>query len=105
LQKLAVVGRTASTDGKSAAVFAAGGAGRRMVSRPPRKTKTEVNPMRNLSDPSEMPIGLTMAFAENTEAMRRFASMSEAERRGVLARARSVQSKEEMRAFVQSLIK
>ena len=31
--------------------------------------------------------------------------LSEAERRGVLARARSVQSKEEMRAFVQSLIK
>ena len=61
--------------------------------------------MRKLSDPSEMPIGLSMAFAENTEAMRRFAAMPEADRHGVLARARSVQSKEEMRAFVQSLVK
>lgn len=61
--------------------------------------------MRKLSDPSEMPIGLTMAFAENTDAMRRFAAMSEADQRGVLARARSVQSKEEMQAYVQSLVK
>ncbi|NLD58119.1 MAG: hypothetical protein GX647_00480 [Clostridiales bacterium] len=61
--------------------------------------------MRKLSDPSEMPIGLTMAFAENTDAMRRFAAMSEADQRGVLARARGVQSKEEMQAYVQSLVK
>jgi len=61
--------------------------------------------MRNLFDPNEMPIGLGMAFAENVEAMRRFAAMPRPEQQAVVAHVHDIKSREEMSAYVQSLVK
>ena len=47
-----------------------------------------------------MPIGLAMMLAQNNDAMRSFAMMSEQEQRQVLDRARQVGSKAQMRALV-----
>jgi hypothetical protein len=59
--------------------------------------------MPNLLSPSEMPIGLGMAFAENADAMHRYANMSDAERQAVIDRAHNIKSREEMHAYVRSL--
>jgi uncharacterized protein YdeI (YjbR/CyaY-like superfamily) len=53
----------------------------------------------------EMPLGLGAAFSENPEAKRLFASMSEPDRRKVIAAAHNIKSKEEMSAYVQSLLR
>lgn len=47
-----------------------------------------------------MPIGLAMMLAQNNNAMRNFALMSEADQRAVLDRARSVSSKAQMQQLV-----
>ena len=51
----------------------------------------------------EIPIGLSMAFAENLHAMNRFSQMTEDEQRDVLRRSRQANSKQEMRALVSEL--
>lgn len=50
-----------------------------------------------------MPIGLAMMLAQNNDAMRNFALMSENDQRRVLDRARSVSSKTQMRELVGSI--
>lgn len=50
-----------------------------------------------------MPIGLAMMLAQNNSAMQNFALMSEEDQRGVLERARGVQSKSEMRRLVGTI--
>ena len=47
-----------------------------------------------------MPIGLAMMLAQNNDAMRSFALMSEQEQHRVLDRARQVSSKVQMSALV-----
>lgn len=47
-----------------------------------------------------MPIGLAMMLAQNNDAMRNFALMSDTEQRAVLDRARSVSSKAQMQQLV-----
>lgn len=51
----------------------------------------------------EIPLGLGMAFAQNTAAMERFAAMSEQERQNIISMAQNVGSKAEMAAFVQKI--
>lgn len=52
---------------------------------------------------NDMPIGLMMTLAENEQAMRRFAALSDQERRQVAAQASQAGSREEMRAIVRGL--
>lgn len=51
----------------------------------------------------EIPLGLGMAFAQNTSAMERFAAMSEQERQNIISMAQNIGSKAEMAAFVQKI--
>lgn len=51
-----------------------------------------------------MPLGLGMALAQDTVAMERFATLSEAEKQAVIDRAHAVRSKAEMRAFIQETL-
>lgn len=51
----------------------------------------------------ELPLGFGMALAQNENAMKRFESMTEAEKQSVLNRAHGVASKQEMRQLVASL--
>ena len=53
----------------------------------------------------EIPVGLSMAFAENLHAMERFSHMTEAEQKKFVGRSRLVQSKQEMRSLVSDLDK
>ncbi|MBQ8398232.1 MAG: hypothetical protein IJX53_08590 [Clostridia bacterium] len=50
-----------------------------------------------------MPIGLAMMLAQNNDAMRNFALMSETDQQRVLDRARSVSSKTQMRELVGNI--
>lgn len=52
----------------------------------------------------ELPLGFGMALAQNEEAMKCFECMSENEKKAVLQKTHSVNSKSEMRALVNSLI-
>ena len=54
-------------------------------------------------DFSSLPIGLSMALAENLEAMQRFSNMSADQQAAFVASARAVSSKAEMHALVSSL--
>ena len=51
----------------------------------------------------EIPVGLSMALAENLHAMERFGNMTEAKRQEVINRSRNVGSKQEMRSLVSDL--
>lgn len=51
----------------------------------------------------EIPVGLSMAFAENLHAMEQFSNMAEEEQRDFIRRSRQVGSKQEMRALVSDL--
>lgn len=51
----------------------------------------------------EIPVGLSMAFAENLRAMERFSNMDVQDRQDVIERARHAGSKQEMRSIVAGL--
>ena len=51
----------------------------------------------------ELPLGLGMALAQNEEAMKKFESLSENEKRALIERTHSVNSKSEMDRLVNSL--
>ena len=51
----------------------------------------------------ELPLGLGMAFAQNTDAMEKFIRMTEAQRKDIVNLAHNVHSKEEMASFVQKI--
>ncbi len=55
--------------------------------------------------PEALPEGMAMALAQNIYAMHHFSSLSEAEQQSVIERARTVGSREEMTALVNSLIR
>lgn len=59
--------------------------------------------MPNKEDRPTVPIGLGYALAENSDALRYFAELSEQRRREVIEQTRSITSKAEMRAFVERL--
>ncbi len=52
----------------------------------------------------ELPLGFGMALAQNTAAMSRFASMSPEEQTAVIERTHGINSKDEMRSFVDDLL-
>lgn len=52
----------------------------------------------------EIPIGLGMALAMNTEAMQKFASLSESKKREIIKGTHAVSSKEEMQQYVERII-
>ncbi|MDE6761007.1 MAG: hypothetical protein K2J90_10070 [Lachnospiraceae bacterium] len=51
----------------------------------------------------EIPVGLSMALAENLHAMERFSNMDESEKQEFIRRSRAVSSKQEMRSLVSGL--
>lgn len=51
----------------------------------------------------EIPVGLSMALAENLHAMERFSNMEERERQEFISRSRGVNSKQEMKSLVSGL--
>ena len=51
----------------------------------------------------DLPMGFSMALAQNEAAMKQFESLSEAEKQAVIQRTHSVTSKQEMRRLVASL--
>ena len=53
----------------------------------------------------ELPLGLGMALAQHPEAMARFAGLSEEEQQAIIDGAHAVRSKQEMRSYVQDLLK
>ena len=53
---------------------------------------------------NDLPIGLTMALAENEQAMRRFAALSDEARAQVIAQAAQAASQDEMQALVRRYV-
>ena len=53
----------------------------------------------------EMPVGFEMALARNMYAMHKIANLNEQEKQEVINGTHSVQSKEEMRRYVENIIK
>lgn len=56
-------------------------------------------------DKIEMPMGLGMALARNTEAMAYFSSLTPAHKREIIKHTHEIGSKKEMQRFVDSLAK
>lgn len=52
---------------------------------------------------NDIPIGLMMTLAENEQAMRRFAALSDEARAQVVAQAGQAASRDEMQAIVRGL--
>lgn len=52
----------------------------------------------------ELPIGFSMALAQNPEAMQKFVMLSEDKKQEIIAGTHSVKSKEEMQQYVNRLI-
>ncbi len=53
----------------------------------------------------EMPIGFVMELAEHTNELHRFSLLSEQEQHRIVEQARHVNSREEMRSYVESLFR
>ena len=62
--------------------------------------RNEKNEARGMED---LPVGFTMALAQNGPAMMAFAGLDEVAREAVVARARAAQSKADMREIVASI--
>ncbi len=60
--------------------------------------------MENYANNPEIPIGLGMALAMNREAMNYFANLPAHRQQQLIEQTHSIRSKEEMRAFVQSMV-
>lgn len=52
----------------------------------------------------DVPLGFGMVLAQNLEAMRHFSSLPRERQNEIISRAKSVNSKQEMRDFVSSLL-
>lgn len=53
----------------------------------------------------ELPIGFTMELAQHSDVLNRFSRLSQAEQESVIAGARNVSSRNEMRNYVESIFK
>ena len=51
----------------------------------------------------EMPVGFAMALAMNPDAMQKFATLSEEQKRTVIEGTHSVRSREEMHRYINDL--
>ena len=54
-------------------------------------------------DKNELPLGFGFALAQNPDAMKSFANLSESEQSELLRKARAVSSKAELQALVSGL--
>ncbi|MBE6011778.1 YdeI/OmpD-associated family protein [Anaeropeptidivorans aminofermentans] len=61
--------------------------------------------MENKINTSEIPIGLSMALAQDLTAMSYFAGLPRYKQNEIIEQTHSIQSKEEMQSFVASLRK
>lgn len=52
----------------------------------------------------ELPLGFGMALAQNEEAMKKFETLSDVEKKTIINKTHTVNSKREMKALVNSLI-
>lgn len=52
----------------------------------------------------EMPVGFSMALAQNPDAMQKFAMLSEDKKKQIIDGTHSIQSKQEMHEYVNKLI-
>lgn len=59
--------------------------------------------MDNYLDNSKIPMGLGMALAQNINAMKAFTNMSEERQQAVLNHTHQINSKNEMRSFVEDI--
>ena len=57
----------------------------------------------NYAEGADMPLGFGMALAQNTLAMEAFSGMSREEQKQILSKVPQIQSKAEMRSYVDSL--
>lgn len=57
----------------------------------------------NILNNDELPLGLSMALAENLHAMQTFSNMPEDQQRAFIKRSRNAESKQEMRDLVSGL--
>lgn len=55
-------------------------------------------------DKSDMPVGLGMALAMNPEAMQKFESLPEKQKWQVVSGTHAVESKDEMKKYVENII-
>ena len=60
---------------------------------------------KKMLDYNNIPVGLSMALAQNTGALEHFAKMTDAERHSVINKARCVQTKHEMQDFKLTYIR
>lgn len=58
---------------------------------------------RKKSPADELPIGFSMALAQNGPAMANFAGLDQLQREEIISRARAAKSKSEMRSIVAEL--
>lgn len=54
-------------------------------------------------DNNELPIGFTMELAQHTDIMSRFAELPKEQQNQIVNKARSIQSRNEMRGYVESI--
>lgn len=59
----------------------------------------------NKIDNEELPIGFTMELAQHSDVLNQFSQLSKTEQQSIIDSARSVQSHNEMRRYVESLFK
>jgi uncharacterized protein YdeI (YjbR/CyaY-like superfamily) len=59
--------------------------------------------LENYVNGPQMPMGLGMALAENMQAMQYFAALPDQKKQAVIDHTHQIQSKQEMRQFVQEL--
>ncbi len=59
----------------------------------------------NILNNDEIPVGLSMALAENLNAMEKFGRMTESEQKEFISRSRNAESKQEIRNLVSDLEK
>jgi len=57
----------------------------------------------NMIENNELPIGFTMELAQHSDILNRFASLPEAQRDAIVDGARSIESRQEMRNYVESM--
>lgn len=53
----------------------------------------------------DLPLGFGLALAQNTNALDAFSGMTEQQKKEIIKKTHSIQSKQEMQAFVNSLNK
>lgn len=53
----------------------------------------------------ELPIGFTMELAQHSDILNRFSVLSEPEKQSIIDKARTVQSRDEMRQFVENIFR